>query len=165
MRAALRITLLAGALSGCHHSTPAPEPKPESKLSLVITLERTACMGRCPVYSVAIEGTGAVRFEGKQFVQHAGPHNANIPAAAVDSLVAELRAGGFFDLADRYAYGAPACGRYATDLPSAIVSVTVGDSTRRVEHDHGCTDAPPALAQLENRIDEVAGTATWIGER
>lgn len=165
MRTAFRSMLAVGALAGCQHATPVAEPKPESTLSPVITLERTACMGRCPVYTLAIERTGAVRFDGKQFVQHAGPHNANIPPTAVDSLVAELTAGGFFDFADRYSYGAPACGRYATDLPSAIVSVTDSSRTKRVEHDYGCTDAPPALGQLEKRIDEVAGAATWIGER
>ena len=96
MRATFLTMLAVGALAGCHHTTPVAEPKPESILSPVITLERTACMGRCPVYTLAIERTGAVRFDGKQFVQHAGPHNANIPPMAVDSLVAELTAGGFF---------------------------------------------------------------------
>jgi hypothetical protein len=56
-----------------------------------------------------------------------------------------------------------ACGRYVTDLPSAISSATVGGRTKRIEHDHGCGSAPGALQVLEQRIDEVLGSGRWTG--
>ena len=56
-------------------------------------------------------------------------------------------------------------GRYVTDLPSAIISVTRGSRTKRIEHDHGCGSAPGALAVLEKRIDEVLGSEGWTGGR
>ncbi len=155
------------AVSACHSTAPAPAPGPESiaqgKAPAAITLERTPCYGSCPVYTLSIARSGAVQYEGTKFVQHAGPHNAQIPPAAVDSLLAELDAGGFFGFDERYTSGAPACGRYATDLPSVITSVTDSSRSRRVDHDHGCHDAPPELSKLESRIDEVAGTARWTG--
>lgn len=167
MRTTLRTTILVAALSACHSSTPAPSPEPEASASSgdssvpAVTLERTPCFGSCPVYTLSISRSGVVRFDGKKFVRHTGADSAKISAAAVDSLLAEMSEAGYYDFEERYTSGAPACGRYATDLPSVITSVTDGSRSRRIQHDHGCSDAPPALSRLESRIDEVAGTARW----
>ena len=74
-----------------------------------------------------------------------------------------LEAGGYFDFADEYVMNAPACGQYATDSPTVITSVTAGGRTKRIRHDYGCFAAPQELAALERLIDEVTGTARWIG--
>lgn len=167
MRATLRTTILTVALSACHSSAPTPSPKPEASASSAdasapaVRLERTACFGSCPVYTLSISRSGAVRFDGKKFVRHTGPDSAKISPAAVDSLLAEMSEAGFYDFEERYTSGAPACGRYATDLPSAVTSATDGSRSRRIQHDHGCSGAPPALSRLERRIDEVAGAARW----
>ena len=129
--------------------------------SVHITLERTPCFGTCPVYTVSIDGAGLVRFVGRRFTAHTGEATDTIPPAQVDSLVAELRAGGYFDFAESYVHGEPACGRYSTDSPSVITSVAAGEQRKEIRHDYGCADAPRALAGLERRIDEVAGTAKW----
>jgi hypothetical protein len=127
-----------------------------------ITLERGPCFGTCPVYSVTLDGTGAVLFEGRRFVADTGISTGHVPVARIDSLVADLAAGGYFDFADRYAAGEPGCERYATDLPSVITEVRAGGRSKRIAHDHGCMEAPEALTALEGRIDSVAGVARWI---
>jgi Domain of unknown function (DUF6438) len=127
-----------------------------------VTLERGPCFGTCPVYAVTLDGSGAVLFEGRRFVANTGISTGSVPSARVDSLVAELIAGGYFDFADRYRAGEPGCERYATDLPSVITEVRAGGRRKRIEHDHGCMDAPEALTVLEGRIDSVAGVARWI---
>ncbi len=129
----------------------------------VVTLERTPCFGSCPVYRVTIDASGMVRFEGKSHVIQLGPATAQIPEAAVDSLLEELRQGGYFDMPDRYVMDAPDCGQYATDSPTVITSATSEGITKRIQHDYGCTDAPLSLRRLEQRIDQVAGTARWTG--
>jgi hypothetical protein len=127
-----------------------------------ITLERGPCFGACPVYVVTLEGSGAVLFEGRRFVADTGISTGSVPPARVDSLVAELTAGGYFAFADRYQAGEPGCERYATDLPSVITEVRAGGRRKRIEHDHGCMEAPEALTALEGRIDSVAGVSRWI---
>ena len=127
-----------------------------------ITLERGPCFGTCPVYSVTLDGSGAVLFEGRRFVADTGISTGRVPPARIDSLVAALTAGGYFDFADRYTAGEPGCERYATDLPSVITEVRAGGRSKRIEHDHGCTEAPQTLTALEGRIDSVAGVARWI---
>ena len=143
-------------------------PEPDAAVaarddSTLVTLERTPCYGACPVYTVSISGTGAVRFVGTRFTTQVGEATAEIPPARVDSLVEELRGGGYFELADAYVAESPECGRYATDSPTVITSVFADGVRKEIRHDYGCGGAPPALALLEQRIDQVAGTARWTG--
>ena len=164
---ALGLVLLAAACSprpaADAPDARAPAPAVAATDSTLITLERTPCLGVCPVYTVSISGGGAVRFVGRQHTAHIGEADATVPPARVDSLLAELRVGGYFGFADAYVQDAPACGLYATDSPSAITSVTAGGERKQIRHDYGCSDAPRGLARLETRIDEVAGTGRWTG--
>jgi hypothetical protein len=114
------------------------------------------------VYTVAISHSGTVRFTGKHHVTQTGEATATIPAARVDSLLAELEAGGYFGFADAYVMDSPACGMYATDSPTVITSASRGGVTKTIRHDRGCSAAPPELSRLEQRIDEVAGTERWV---
>jgi len=116
------------------------------------------------VYTVAISRSGEVTFDGKRHVAQAGQATAKIPPERVDSLLAELEAAGYFELADAYVMDAPACGMYATDLPTVITSAVRDGETKTIRHDRGCSAAPPELSQLEQRIDEVAGTGKWVGK-
>jgi len=127
-----------------------------------ITLERTACFGSCPAYTVSVSRSGQVTYEGSAHVRQPGTATAQIPKQRVDALLVELERAGYFGFASRYAVSEPACGRYVADLPSAISSATLGERTQRIEHDHGCGAAPGALAVLENRIDEVLGSGRWV---
>lgn len=135
----------------------------DSAQSPVVTLERSPCFGTCPVYRLSIWKDGTVRFLGKANVAHSGSATASIPAAKVESLVAELEAGGYLNFEERYLRDEPACGLYATDSPTVVTSLNLDGRAKSVRHDYGCSGAPPELARLEKRIDEVAGTARWIG--
>ena len=142
---------------------PAPSSEAARTDAPVITLERTPCLGGCPVYSLSISGDGLVRFVGRHHTDHAGEASARIPPERVDSLLDELRAGGYLEFADAYVHDAPACGRYATDSPAVITSAVFGNERKEIRHDYGCIDAPKALNALERRIDEVAGSSRWVG--
>jgi hypothetical protein len=160
---ALTQTLLVAASATLVAACARPAtPGPSAAAAVRITLERGPCFGTCPVYSVTLDGSGAVLFEGRRFVADTGISTGRVPPARIDSLVAALTAGRYFDFADRYTAGEPGCERYATDLPSVITEVRAGGRTKRVEHDHGCMEAPQALTVLEGRIDSVAGVARWI---
>ncbi len=133
--------------------------------SVVITLERTPCFGRCPVYRLSIAGIGAVTFEGKANVKTQGTATARISEEAVRDLVAEFEKADFFSLSDRYVPGEPTCLRAITDNPSAITSITLGDRSKTVHHYYGCEGVPRQLTELEARIDTVANSSRWIGAR
>jgi len=170
----LTLLVLAWGVAGCAAHPPAPAsvaqsaaaPADSTTDSAAVTLERTPCFGSCPVYLVTASSSGAVRFEGKSHVSHAGPAVGQIAKARLDSLLAEVQAAGYFGFEEQYVPDSPACrsdNRIASDAPTAITSVTLHGHTKRIEHYHGCPGAPQALSRLEERIDEVLNTAQWIG--
>ena len=168
MRRTPALLLAVGLSAACTRPSPgggaaSAPPAPAAAGGASVSLERRPCFGTCPVYTVRIDGSGAVLFEGRRFVSDSGAFSGTIARAAVDSLAAELAARGYFGLADRYVAGQPGCGPYATDLPTVVTEVRVGGRAKRVEHDHGCADAPAVLDSLEGRIDQVAGVAKWVG--
>jgi len=163
---ALARWIAAAALSTACSRPPAPAPPANpSPAEGHLSLERRACFGTCPVYTVTLERSGEIIFEGRRYVADSGTHTATIPASRADSLFRALDAAGWFGLADRYGMGEPGCERFATDLPSVVTEVRMDGRTKRVEHDYGCTDAPSKLADLERRIDEVTGVKGWVGGR
>jgi hypothetical protein len=121
-----------------------------------IVMERTPCFGRCPVYSVELDGTGRVLFEGKGFVEQTGRHEAQVPARDVQDLARRMETAGWFGLRDSYPPD-------ATDHASVITSLTVDGRTHRIEHNLGSRAAPQVLTDLEQSIDSVARTARWLG--
>jgi hypothetical protein len=155
------LALLLGLVACGHSPAPAPQANPAAAGGH-LSLERRPCFGTCPVYTVTLERSGAVIFEGRRFVADTGTHTAAIPAARADSLFRALDAAGWFTFADRYTMGEPGCEHFATDLPSVITEVRMDGRVKRVEHDHGCRDAPAALDQLERKIDEVTAVGNWV---
>jgi hypothetical protein len=128
-----------------------------------IVLERTPCFGGCPVYTLSVSASGEVSYQGRAHVRRLGAAGGRISKQRVDSLLEELDRAGYFSFADKYLPSEPACGRYATDSPSAITTVTHRGRSKTIVHDYGCGSAPAALVVLERRIDEVLGSDRWTG--
>jgi Domain of unknown function (DUF6438) len=168
MNGATCLLILAGLTSCAPRNSVPPAGEQPDEVSTaatpVVTLERTACFGRCPVYRIAVSPNGEVSYEGRAHVRHLGQARGQVPADTVHALLSELERAGYFSFATRYAAAEPACGRYATDLPTAITTVRLNDRSRRIVHDYGCADAPGALRVLERRIDEVLKSEQWTGE-
>ena len=133
--------------------------KPSSPVAgeeLVITLERTACFGKCPVYSLKIKGDGTVIYSGVDFVQIRGIQESTIGTDEVNRLVEEFEKADYFSLKDSYtSFG-------MSDMPSANTSIIIGGKTKSIQHYLGDRTAPEKLTELENKIDEIVNSAQWI---
>ncbi len=142
-------------------TTPAPTAAQGVPDDFVIKLERTACFGECPVYSVSIDAIGNVTYEGTKFVRVEGRQTDRIQVSRVAALLATAERIGFFDLRDQYRTIRNPDGTETvmTDLPTAYVTITRGGRSKRVEDYLG---APEALRQLEQLIDDTARTNRWI---
>jgi hypothetical protein len=130
-----------------------------------VTMQRLPCFGTCPMYTVDVDAGGAVTFTGERFVETTGRATRTIPARDAAALLQHLSDAGFFALAESYTYESKACGSYHTDAPRVIMTLSLNGRSRRVEHDYGCSDAPDALRAMQERVDSVAGVATWVGQR
>lgn len=160
--AAALLSLTSCARNGAT-STPAGRPSQSATSAPAITLERTACFGSCAVYTISVSPAGEVQYEGRAHVRKLGAATGRIPRERVDALLSELERGGYFSFAERYTSPEPSCGRYATDSPTVITSVTLRGRTKRITHDYGCGGAPGALVVLERRIDEALNSGQWTG--
>ena len=149
----------------CVATTSCARPAPDGTVpggSATVRLERRPCFGTCPVYSVALYDDGTVLFDGALNVRSTGRQVSRIAKRDVSRLVARLNAAGFAGLPDKIVAGSPACGDYATDAPTVIVTLRRGSVNKTVEHDRGCAAAPAFLRSLEQAIDSVARTDRWI---
>jgi hypothetical protein len=130
--------------------------------SLVVSLERGPCRGRCPVYRVDLYGDGKVHFDGKQYVGRLGTQSGTTAASAVQELLRNIRASEFTTVDSAFVMGSAACGQYHPDLPMSKLSAKLGTQMKTVQHDPGCRNAPRFLRTLEAQVDSVARTAQWI---
>lgn len=131
-----------------------------------IELKRGACYGTCPIYTVVLTADGVVRWHGDHFVERHGAAEATITTAAFAELWRRLNEEELAKLPDAYPeYPSSYCPEMRTDHPSAIVTLTATDVDARVFDYHGCrgNDRLDAFRELEDRIDEIAGTSRWVG--
>ncbi|MDZ5647837.1 DUF6438 domain-containing protein [Nitrospirillum sp. BR 11828] len=183
-RFALRLLSAAGllllALAG-FPARAAPEPQPlpaEDTSKLRITLTRLGCgIGRCPQYSVQIEGSGRVVFDGggdlpagQRFptvvyrrppffspdVVVPGRQEDHVPPEAVAALVRRFEEAHFFDLADSYV-------AMVTDQPHYSLTLETSQGRKHIEDYAGTRVGMPAVVRtLEDDVDRVANTARWV---
>ena len=148
----LIVPITATGCTGNQTATPASSDLED----VVITLERTACKGTCPVYKLTIYGSGTVIYEGKDYVTTKGKVESTINEGKIAQLVAEFEKIDYFSLNDSYVE------RVITDAPSAITSITLGGETKSITHYHGDLNAPEELEELEDKIDEIVNSEQWI---
>jgi hypothetical protein len=131
--------------------------------TLTIQLERTACYGTCPGYSVTIHGDGRVEYNGKSHVKESGAREGRMEPDAIRALASEFAKTKFWEIADNYSE--EKCrGRFCTDMPTAITEASVKGQTHRVTHYYGCGSAPKSLFGLESAIDKSANSEQWTGD-
>jgi hypothetical protein len=152
-------------LAGCPPTKPGPTASTDSTkvdsvkpahdyASALIKLERTVCYGKCPAYTLQIEGNGKVSYDGKAYVQVQGPQTSQIDAKAVQALVDEFFKIDYFALKDTFT-------EPISDMPTTITSISIDGKKKEVYDYYG---APSSLKALEAKIDEVANSAQWVKE-
>ncbi|HET7696969.1 MAG TPA: membrane dipeptidase [Vicinamibacterales bacterium] len=119
---------------------------------IAITLERTACFGFCPVYTVTLRDDGTVTYNGRQHVKVTGNHTWKIDPAAVRALAQEMQDEGFFDLQDEYR-------SLMTDHPTVFTTLSAGGRSKRVLD---YVAGPQKLKDFEAKIDQIAGTQKYV---
>ena len=147
-------TVLCGQSCKARREPSGGETAPNATASAtLITLERQACYGSCPVYRLQLHADGRVEFSGEHFTGHCGEAEGRISPDAWASLVARFDAIGFWSLQDVYHCG--------YDAGPSVTSIRAGDREKRVEYDPLCGSHGELLA-LAAAIDEAAGARRWV---
>lgn len=132
---------------------PAPAFRPDSKID--ITLSRSMCYGRCPVYEVSVSTRGIV-FDGKAFVAAKGRHTDTVDPSAVRELAKKFVAADFYSMRDEYRAG-------VTDNPTYTLSIAIdGHKKQVVDYVGQWVGMPAAIVDLEDNVDALAHTERWI---
>ena len=128
---------------------------------VVITMERTACYGTCPVYTLMVKGDGTVIYDGKDFVKVKGKQITNISKDKIKQLVEEFYEIDYFSFEDSYTYKVNDDGSRTVvqDLPTTKTSITIEGKTKSVDNYYG---APEKLKALEDKIDEMCNSKKWV---
>lgn len=130
---------------------------PADPATFLVKLERQACYGMCPVYTLRIDGDGKVTFEGKDHVKAKGEKTKKLDRATVDALASKIESSGYFTMS-----WMDPCDRVATDNPTVTVDITAKGHTRKIVDYHGNRCIPNELRDLEKEIDRVAGVDAWL---
>lgn len=164
-RPILTVVSLAVLMTGC----PGRPTGQETEAS--IQMERTACYGKCPVYTLSIEPNGKVTFEGKQFTETLGKVESKLEDGKMAQLIAAIDKADYFALNSSYVDESDGCPITATDSPSVNLKIRLGSYENSTRHYYGCLEKgdgyhpyPAGLTELEKRIDEIVGTSRWIGK-
>jgi hypothetical protein len=121
-----------------------------------IKLLRSACYGPCPIYSVVIHDDGKIEFHGKAHVAIPGDHQAQIAPEAAAQLLERFRAAEFFDFKDKYVAD-------VTDNPAYRLELAIGQKKKTVTDYLGTwVGMPTIVTELEDAVDETAGTDRWV---
>ena len=119
-----------------------------------ISLSRSGCYGKCPVYNVSLNRDGSVTYKGDMFVEHIGLYNVDVD---FDFQVLEnlVKTSDFFNLEDRYIEN-------VTDIPVCGVTVKTTSRSKSVV-DNGI--GPRELKVLQKEIDKIISNsedAVWV---
>jgi hypothetical protein len=136
--------------------SPSSNTEANNSQGTVVTLERTACHGTCPVYKLTVSDNGTLVFEGKDYTKTSGIKQTTISKSVVDQIVSEFNKINYFSLNDSYVAVT------ITDQANAITSITLSGKTKTIKHYLGDLDAPKQLTDLENKIDELVKSDQWI---
>ena len=160
-RPAAQLAPMETIVKSSSHADSSSNANSSSNADAVITLERTACFGNCPVYQLTVYGDGRVVYEGKAFVTVIGKRTAQISPQQVQQLVTAFETANFFALENQYI-------AEATDLPGAWTSISSHGQSKRVWR-YGSSDtpelnnAPRSLTELESQIDKIVNSQQWVG--
>lgn len=146
--------LLIFSMGAC--SQPKPSRNTRDISTLRISLQRTNCYGKCPVYKVTLLGSGTIEFNGYANTKMLGQYSAQIPVDSMRALLTEIETKGYFGLKDSYEE------YQMTDLPTVFTEVEIDGVLKKIKHYQGDLTTPQALSDLETRIDEIAATRRWL---
>ena len=149
----ITLTLAALLLFGCQSS---PEVKKDtaalqSAAGVLVSLERGACFGRCPIYVVEVRTDGAVHFKGERNVKVTEPVEVKLDAGQLEKLTTRFEQSGFSGWKDFD-------DRQVTDQATVVLTF----KGKTVHHYLGDEKAPDELGRLERDVDAIIGTERWV---
>jgi hypothetical protein len=137
------------------YGRPRPFPSPVVQSTVLITMQREGCEGKCPAYNVTLHGNGAVEYEGLAFVAVVGKRTIQVGPTAIIALLRQFEEARFFSALPGY--------RGAYDGGETLLRISVNGTSHTVNDAVGLRDGmPTAIHELESSIDRITDAHRWI---
>ena len=108
---------------------------------IIISLEKTACFGRCPVFKIIIYNNGEALYNGKKFVKKVVEYDLKVSKREIDKILSKAKKIGFNNLKNEYS-------ERITDLPTTYIMI----NNKKIKDYYG---APSKLKDLEKMIENI----------
>ena len=113
----------------------------EKDKEAIISLQRTACFGTCPIYKIEIFSDGSGIYMGTRFVENIGITKFSVSETQLNLILMQAEAIGFRNMKEEYS-------EPISDLPTTFIQI----NDKKIRD---YTGAPKTLKNLENLIDQL----------
>jgi len=116
-----------------------------------LKLETTACYGSCPVFSLEISSDRKLHVVGKHFVDFK-ELDKTLTEEQLVSIGKLIYVSNYFETKNIYGYRGKGCTSNATDHPSSIWNIEMGEESSSIDYYKGCFGAPKELVLFEGEL-------------
>jgi hypothetical protein len=129
----------------------------------VVKLQRSACFGKCPIYTVAVKKNGEVIYEGHKYVFVEGIQTAVLSKESIASIEDQLIKYKFLKMTSNLSPGARGCSIFATDHSYILIEGAVKNKRKAISTYLGCnSEQVESAIELASQIDKIAETSKWV---
>ena len=125
------------------------------KADSLIQMRTTACFGRCPVYTITIDGLGMSKYIGKRFVEKEGDYKKQFNAQETNEIFQAFEDLNLWNYKDEYVAD-------VTDLPTIYLTFTHQGKSKKIKMYY---DVPSELRALAKKVEKMTQTEGWIPEQ
>ncbi len=117
-----------------------------------IGIERSACFGKCPIYTFIVKSDGTFRYKGVEYVERKGEFTGTVPVWYFHRLAQFISDSGYMELENAYT-------RTVTDNPTTYTMVVMNGKRKTVNN--YANAGPTKLWAIEELIDDFMARAQW----
>jgi (2Fe-2S) ferredoxin len=118
----------------------------------IARIQRTACFGRCPIYTLTVYKDGIVIYEAEKWVEKEGTFQTKVDQKVIQQLMKKAESVNYFGMKNVYDSA------QVTDLPSTITSLRTEDQLKIIVNRF---QGPEELAEFEKYFDELFLKLNW----
>lgn len=122
-----------------------------TKENLLISMEKTSCMGECPVYELKIYNNRVAILHAHENLDKEGTYKTRLDKKQVEYLIDRFKSIGFFSLEDKYT-------SHFMDLPTTYVTFQHEGKMKKIKD---YDNAPEKLNKLEEILEDLVEEENW----
>lgn len=117
-----------------------------------LKMDKGACFGSCPVYSLEIDHQGNALYDGKRFTEKSGMHKYKLSGDQFKQVTDQLTLMNFFALQDNFKSN-------VADLPTVTIAHTHKGLTKSIS---GKDTRPKRVLELQKILEDIAQSDGWV---